>query len=139
MMRLSSPGGPEQIEIVLSSLHNNDTTGNLAALVTFSDTPDYHAYLAAPRIQMNAWHEDNACHVANAEATEPLALFLAQRHGFQPVTYGHMETPCDNEPAFQALIAGLTKLTATWGFMLVPGKPDWLHETEPDVEADAAQ
>ena len=130
MMRLSGPGGREQIDICLAKLRDQAKTGHLASLVTFNETPALEAFLAKPRIAMNAWHENDHCHVANADATEPLALFLAQVHEFEPVCYGHMQTPCTTEADFRATIDGLTRLTQMWGFTLIPGKPEWINDLQ---------
>ena len=71
MMRLSGPGGREQIDICLAKLRDPAKTGNLANLVTFNETPALEAFLAKPRISMKRTPGTKTARATSPMPTQP--------------------------------------------------------------------
>ena len=83
-MRLSAPGGREQLDKCLAALRDPDKLGNDSAanLMSFKETPALDEFLALPREKMHVWTEDHEIFVAGNVATESLQHFLKQERNF---------------------------------------------------------
>ena len=127
-MRLSAPGGREQLDKCLAALSDPDKLGNAqaAALMSFKETPALHEFLAMPREKLHAWAEDHELYVAGKCATESLQYFLKQERnfGFTPNTVERnwlMIIAPDQQPL---MFERLQKLCQAWGFEMVDGQPE---------------
>ena len=65
-MRLSAPGGREQLDKCLAALRDPDKLGNDSAanLMSFKETPALDEFLAMPREKMHVWTEDHEIFVS---------------------------------------------------------------------------
>jgi len=129
-MRLSAPGGREQLDQCLAALSNPNKIGNEAAakLMAFKDTPALHEFLAKPREKLYIWTEEHEIFVAGKVATESLQYFLKQERnfGFTPNSVEHNWSKIVEPEAQPAMLERLQKLCKFWGFEAVDGSPDEL-------------
>ena len=126
LMRLSAPGGREQLDKCLAALSDPEKVGPLAPLFTFKETNALHDFLSAPREKLFAWADENELYVAGKIATDSLQFFLKQERnfGFTPNVVERNWSkiiPPDEQPV---MLERLKKLCTTWGFELIDGRPE---------------
>ena len=129
LMRLSAPGGREQLDKCLAALSDPDKLGHAEAakLMTFKETPALNEFMALPREKLYAWTEESEIFVAGNAATESLQHFLKQERnfGFTPNFVEKNWSKSHGPPAEQhVMIERLRKLCKAWGFEFVNDKPD---------------